>query len=220
MPTQNPAHSVVKHTVLDENRPADALAFLDNACASGAASPEVQGNAMCKQALADLQAQVTATHAALSARGAAKIGLATAVRTQESEMAAATSALGTYEAAVDTVADGSAAVITKAGLTARLEKPPPSTLGTVTIVKTGLGKLPGEGILRWPAVPRATNYAVEVNLTPQTPAGPWTALGAGASRRRVVTTPAPRGELLARVAAIGSDGTQTAWSDTVLVTTR
>jgi len=220
MPTQNPAHAVVKHTVLDESRPADALAFLDNACATGAQSPEVQGNAMCKQALADLQAQVTAAHTALGARDAAKISLATATNNQHASLTVAKNALGTYETAVDTVADGNAAVITQAGLFARLEKPPPTVLGTVTTVQTALGKNPAEGVIRWPPAPRATNYAVEVNLTPQTPAGPWTALGVGASRRRVVTASAPKAQLLARVAAVGSDGTQTAWSDAVLVTTR
>src|ERR1700690_1146124 len=64
-------------------------------------------------------------------------------------------------------------------------------------------------IIRGRAVPRATNYTVEITPSPQNPAGPWASLGAGASRRRVVTGPAPKSQLLARVAALGSDGTQT-----------
>ncbi len=58
-----------------------------------------------------------------------------------------------------------------------------------------------------------------MNVTPQNPAGTWTAIAPGSSRRRVVKGPAPASQILARVAAVGSDGTQSDWSDPLLVTT-
>ena len=65
----------------------------------------------------------------------------------------------------------------------------------------------------------ATGYAIEVNYTPADPTGPWTAPKPGAGRRRVVKTPVPASQLLVRVAALDSHGTQTDWSDAILATT-
>jgi hypothetical protein len=75
-------------------------------------------------------------------------------------------------------------------------------------------------MLRWAAASGATGYAVEVNFTPGNPAGPWTSLGTGSRRTRLVTAPTPGAHFPARVAAVASDGTQTPWSATILVTAR
>ena len=151
---------------------------------------------------------------------AAQAALLSATKTLEIQFGAAANALRTYETAVNTVADGDASIINKAGLLTRATKTPPAALGSVVGVHSVPGKLPAQAILRWPEVARATSYAIEVNMTPAAPAGPWTAINPGSSRRRVLTTPTPATQMLARVAAVMADGTQSAWSNPVLVTTR
>jgi hypothetical protein len=111
-------------------------------------------------------------------------------------------------------------VITEAGCLARGPKAGATALGAVTAVRCKPGKRPAEAILSWPAGPGATAYAIEVSFTPDSPTGPWTALRSGAGRRRVVRAPAPGAQLLARVASLGSDGTQSEWSDVILATVR
>jgi hypothetical protein len=129
------------------------------------------------------------------------------------------SAVRNYEAAVRVLANGDAKVISMAGLLSRDYGRPRAPVGMVAVVHQKPGRHPMEGILDWPAAPGATWYAVEVNYTPEKPAGPWIALVPSAGRRRVVTATTPGGRLLARVASLGSDGTQSDWSDAVLVTT-
>jgi hypothetical protein len=89
----------------------------------------------------------------------------------------------------------------------------------VAVVHSKPWKHPMEAQLTWPRAPGATGYAIEVNYTPQNPTGPWTALISGTGRRRIVKATAPGAQLLARVAALGSDGAQSDWSDPILVTT-
>jgi hypothetical protein len=80
------------------------------------------------------------------------------------------------------------------------------------------GKRSTEAILTWPAAPGATGYAIEVNFTPQAPNGTWVALTSGTGRRRIVKAPTPQAQFLARVASLGSGGTQADWSDPVMCT--
>jgi hypothetical protein len=219
-PHSSPAHSMVRHTRISSARAAADLVFLDNVVVQGTQCAEVQNDPMAKQALGDLAATVTTAHGTMNVKGAMHAAVKGASKTLKVQVAVATGTLSTYETAVDVVAAGSDAIIAKAGLTPRPEHVPPAVLGNVTIVSGKLGKNPSEGIITWPKVPRATNYAVEVNFTPQNPAAPWISLGAGARRRRVITAPAPKSQFLARVAALGHDGTQTAWSAAILVNTR
>jgi hypothetical protein len=133
----------------------------------------------------------------------------------------ARTALSMYETAIVSVADGDAVVINKAGLLSRDEAPAaPIPLARVAKVNCELGRNASESKLSWPETPGAASYAVEVNLTPQTPAGPWTALGTVTRRTKVVKAPAPGAQFLARIAAVASDGTPSDWSDTVLATAR
>jgi hypothetical protein len=90
----------------------------------------------------------------------------------------------------------------------------------VLVVHSKLGKLPTEAVVSWPKVDGATSFAIEVNWTPATPAGPWAALNSGSGRRRVITAPAPAAQFLVRIAGIKSDGTQSPWSNPILVTAR
>jgi hypothetical protein len=156
----------------------------------------------------------------MSSKESLALALAAATKALGIDVTAASSALRTYESAVNTVADGDASVINKAGLTARDEKTPPSALGVVTDVRSKPGKLVTEAIVSWPAVPGATSYAMEVNYTPSNPSGAYTAVASGSSRRRTIKGPTPASQFLARVAAVASDGTQSDWSAPIVVTTR
>jgi hypothetical protein len=75
--------------------------------------------------------------------------------------------------------------------------------------------------LSWAAVPGAVNYVVELNATPQNPAGPWAQVGMPSPRlTRVITAPAAGMQVLARVAAVDSSEKLSDWSDVILVTTK
>jgi hypothetical protein len=70
----------------------------------------------------------------------------------------------------------------------------------------------------WPAAPGAGSYEVEVNFTSTDPAGPYTALTAASNQSRVVVAPTPGLMFVARVTAVGHDGTRAEASPPVLVT--
>jgi hypothetical protein len=219
MPVSNPPRATVRHALLQNKRVAECLATLDNVCTAGAQCPAVQSSPMAKQALTTLQTSVTTAHASLNAKLALAQQLMAAIKTLNISFGAVRTALSAYETSVNFVANGDASVINAAGCLSRIPKTPSAALGNVTAVQSKPGKNPTEAILTWPAVAGATSYAIEVNTTPQNPAGTWTAIASGTSRRRVVKGPAPASQILARVAAQGSDGTPSAWSDPVLVTT-
>jgi hypothetical protein len=220
MPVQNPKHAKVKHTPISKNKVGDSVKKLDAIVSAGTQSADVQNSPIAKQALSDLAGAVTNLHGAMSSKESLALALAAATKALGIDVTAASSALRTYESAVNTVADGDASVINKAGLTARDEKTPPSALGVVTDVRSKPGKLVTEAIVSWPAVPGATSYAMEVNYTPSNPSGTYTALASGSSRRRTIKGPTPASQFLARVAAVASDGTQSDWSAPIVVTTR
>ena len=215
----NPTHATVRHTPLRGKTVPECLSTIDTICSTAAQSPDVQASPVALQALSALQKAVTASHASVSARQSLAQALLIAMKAMASDFATVKVMLDTYEAAVNALAAGSPTIINKAGLLTRDGKPPPTALGKVTVVHTKPGKHATEAILSWPAGPGATGYAIEVNYTPQNPAGTWTALTSGTGRRRVVKSPTPASQLLARVASLGSDGTQADWSDPVLVTT-
>jgi hypothetical protein len=126
--------------------------------------------------------------------------------------------LHSYGTIIDDLADGNGVVICEGGLLTRAIKAPAAILEPVKVVLFRPGKVAGQAILSWPEAKGAGSYEVELNFTPETgDAGPWTALTAAANLSRVVTAPAPRAQFLARVAAVGHDGTKAPWSPTVLV---
>jgi hypothetical protein len=217
MSNQNP--SKVRHLPLDRKTVADSLSALDNVCSTAATCPEVQGSPVAKPALDALQQAVKTAHSSLSARQSLAQALLAAIKTLNLDFATVQGALRTYEAAVASIAGGNASVINKAGLLSRDLSTPPAALGAVSTVRSRPGKNPMAAILTWPRAPGATSYAIELNPTPENLAGPWIALSSGSSRRRVVKGPAPASQLLARVAALAGDGTASAWSDPILVTT-
>ncbi len=220
MSNPNPNHATVKHTSLDIHKPSAGLDALQAILVAGASSPDVQNSPLAKQAFTDLQGAVGTLSTSLTSKLNLATALMAAVKALKVDFMAAEVATRSYEAAVNSVAKGDAAVITKAGLHARAMKTPPAALGTVKDLKGKPGKEVKESILTWPEVPGATNYAVQVNFTPGNPSAPYTALASGSSRRRVVTAPAQGAQFLAQVAAIASDGTQSAWCEPILVTAK
>jgi hypothetical protein len=213
-------NSTVKRTPLSVHKPAAGVTTLQAVIAAGTASPEVQASPVAKAALADLQNAVAPVPATLTSKANAATALAAARKGLTTQFAEVETATRTYEMSVNSISGGDPAIIARAGLLARDQRTPAAALGEVTDVRGSPGKQVRQAILRWPEVPGATNYAIQVNWTPGTPAGPWTALTSGSSRRRVITAPAQGAQLLAQVAAISSDGTQSAWCDAILVTAK
>jgi hypothetical protein len=214
----NPSQLTVRHTPLKRNRLAEGATTLDKIVTAGTSCPAVQNDPLAKQALALLATAVTALHGGLTSKQSLAQALLTAAKASQIQLTTASNALVSYEKAVNTVAAGDGSVINQAGLLTREVSPPPPALATVVKVKGKRGKQPTLAQVSWPAAAGATSYAVEVNFTPATPAGPWTAIATATKRSRVVTAPTAGAQFLARVASVASDGTQSAWSDAVLVT--
>jgi hypothetical protein len=187
-------------------------------CTAGGQCSQVTGSATAKPALDALQKAANKAQGSLTTKLNLGLAFAAAIRSLRADLAAVSVALVAYESAVNGVASGDAAVITAAGCQARDTKPAQVPLGQVSVVHTKPGKHSMEAILSWPKGPGARGYAIEVSYTPQSPQGPWTALNSGTRRRRTVKGPTPGAQMLARVASLGSDGTQSEWSDVVLVT--
>jgi hypothetical protein len=214
----NPIRSRVRHTPLVGKTHAECLSAITNVCTAGAASPDVQADPLALQAVTVLQKAVTACNGSLGNRLSLAQALMNAIKVLAVDFGQVTTALTTYETAVNAMANGSASIITKAGCLASGPKPGPTALGPVTVVHSKPGKTPAESILSWPPGPGATGYALQVNFTPQSPTGPWTTLTSGTGRRRSVKAPTPGAQFLAQVASLGTDGTQSAWSDAILAT--
>jgi hypothetical protein len=212
--------ALVRHTKLGRKPVAAGLTRLDAMCAAGAECPEVQASPMGVVALESLTTMVAATHAAFAAVLTAITVDRAASKAVQRAFGAAVASVLVYERTVIGVAGGDAAIIAASGLLPRGLYTPPAALGTVTALRGRPGKRAAQAKLSWPAVKGATGYAVEVSFTPEGLDGPWTALGNGSRRSRVVTAPAPGAQLLARVAAVAGDGTQSDWSPPILVTAR
>ena len=218
MSAKKPTRATVRRSLLQGKKIPDALSAAANTCSAGAQCTEVQNDPVAKQALGALQTATTTAQGSLSKRQALAQALLAAIQTLGNDFEVVRTTLGTYEMAVNSLANGDASIINAAGLLSRMQKPPPAALGKVSVVHSKPGKHSGEAIVSWPAGPGATSYAIEVNFTPQTAGGTWTALASGTGRRRVVKAPTPGAEFQVRVASIGSDGTQSEWSDTATAT--
>jgi hypothetical protein len=216
----SPKKATVRHTLVKDLKVADGLAILDNVCSTGAQCPQVQSSALAKAALGNLTTATATAHTGLSNRKQIAQALLAAIKTLAVDYGQAKAALVAYEAAVNTVAQGDASIITLAGLLSRDTSVPHATLGTVTGVRSKPGTETKQAIVSWPEVAGATSYALQVSFTPQTAGSAYTALSSGSRRRRVITAPAAGAQFLVQIAALGGDGTQSGWSDAILATAR
>lgn len=215
-----PMRFLVRHTPLTGQPVAKCLSALVTVCETGAQCAEVQGSPIALGALNALKDAVTTAQGSLGKKQSADQAQRAAAKALHLDYQAVAPLLRTYEAAVGALAQGDPAVINRAGLLTReATSTAPSPLGKVASVRSKQGKRSAEGIVTWSKGPGATSYAIEVNYTPQSPAGPWTALLSGTGRRRVVKAQSPGAQILVRIASLGSGGTQSDWSDPILVTT-
>lgn len=217
----NPEYATVRHTPLKKKTTAETVFTIANICATGAQSADVQNAPVALQALGILQKANATAQAGLTNKQSLAQALVLATQTLALDSVTLKVALDTYEAAINAIAAGNAAVINRAGLAARGAHPLPAALQAVVGVHSKPGKQVGQAIVAWPKAPGATGYAIEANYAPQSATVTWTALNAGTSRRRTLTaaTPAPGSQFLVRVASLAHDGTQSAWSSEIMVTT-
>jgi hypothetical protein len=218
--TTHPTQAAVRRGLIKGKKAADALSTLTNTCTTGSGCTQVQNDPVASKALGVLQAAVTTSLGSQSTRNKAATAFTLAKRTASADFRSVQTALYTYETSVGAVAQGNATIITAAGCLSRDESSPALPLETVTGLHTKPGKLPMQAIVGWPEAPGASSYALEVNWTPQSATATWTAIGSGTGRRWVVTAPAVGAQFLVRVAAQGSHGEQSAWSNPVLATAR
>jgi hypothetical protein len=218
MSTPKAKQATVRRKLLTGRKVPDGLSTLVNVCAAGAQCPEVQSSPLASQALTILHQTVTKAQGSLATKQALAQALMAAIKALSLDFEDVKVALGTYQVAVGAIANGDASVINKAGLLSRGPKSPSAALGMVSDVTSKPGKNPREAIINWPAAPGATGYALQVNYTPQDPNGLWTTLTSGSRRTRVVKGPVPGCQFLVQIAALGSDGTQSDWSDAILAT--
>ena len=216
--TTKPTRATVRGGLLKGKKEAEALNTLNNTCTAGAACTDVQNDPMASKALSLLQAALGTAQTSSTARDKLGTQFLSARRTARLDFITCQLALMQYQVAVGILAKGNAAIINKAGLLSRDEKQPAAALDKVTTVNSKPGKHPCEAIVTWSPGPGATSYAIEVNFTPQNPNGTWTALNSGSGRRRIVKAPTPGTQFLVRIASIGSDGSQSAWSTEILAT--
>ncbi len=214
----NPNNATVRRTLRVGQTVPQWLTTLDGVVATAATCTEVQNDPVALAAYNALKTAVATAHTSQDGREKAALALAAAIRLLHGGVSTLTTATRSFETSVAVLAKGNAALITKAGLTPRDVHPPPAALEKVSVVHCKPGNHPCESIVSWPEAAGATAYAIEVNFTPQSPTGTYTALNTGTSRRRTVKGPTPGCQFLVRIAAQGSDGTQADWSDAVLAT--
>ena len=222
MPTPGkPSRTVVDRSSLDKMRIPACLEAMNTTCTTGATCAAVTGSATCNAALTALKGHVATASTSLTTYNNARKALQAAATVLQKDYHTARTAYGTYMTCVDEIALGDASIISAAGCTGRLENPPSAALETVSSFRSKPWKTSATARLQWAAVRSAANYVVELNPTPQTPAGPWNSAGNASPRlTKVVTAATPGAQMLARVAALHADGTQSEWSDAILVTTK
>ena len=214
----NPKPARVVSAISAGTKEAEGLTILTAVCEAGAQCAEVTSSPVASAALGDLKNAVTTANTSLALRLALATQLMTAIKGLRSDYQLVRSTARTYQTAVAGIAKGDAKIINKAGLKSEVPSTTPVPLDKVTKLSSKPGKHTLDSILSWAPGPGATGYAIEVNFTPQNPAGPWIALVPGTGRRRIVKGPIPGGQFLARVASLGTGGTQSEWSDPILCT--
>jgi hypothetical protein len=221
MSDENQTNQAVQCGALNGLPPSKAVALAKTVCNQGAQSPTVQGSPVAKGALDDLDASVQAADGNLAKKLELELALEAARKALEVSLVDVRRKARVYERAVGSIANGNGALIAEAGLPSRPVKRPSAGLEPVKEIRAKKGKVVRQAVVSWPEAKGAGSYMLEVNFDPTTPDGPYAAVGqAAANRSRVVTAPAPGAQFLARVAAVGNDGTMSAWTGPILVTAR
>ena len=219
-PSTTNKHARAKSPLGKNMSVADSLTKLDAVCNAGTTCTEVQANPVSAGALTALIATVGTAKKSLAKRLDLIAQLQAANKDLQVDFGKVRVAARTYTTSVDGVALGDSQIINKAGLTAHtVTISTGSPLEKVGVLRSKQGKHLSEAILTWPKAAGATSYAIEVNLNPNSPTPTWIGLTPGTGRRRVVKASAPGGQLVARVASLGTDGSQADWSDPLLVQT-
>jgi hypothetical protein len=203
--------------MLHGKKPPDAIDAMQTVCTTAASSQEVQGTPLAAQCCATLTADVAKADTSLTTYNNAKQAFRVATKAFRKDLRQARSSLGFFMGIVNGIAKGEAKIITAAGLIADDGDGGAPGLEKVTKLESHPWKKEATAKLSWPAAGGATSYAVEVNPTPQNPTGPYTPLGTATRRTRILAGAAPGAQLLARVAAVASDGTMSEWSSPILV---
>ena len=220
MAEQELTRAAVRHASLKGKAPVACIHAVKGICVGAVESADVKASPIAGPALAALLGTLADTDDAYQKKLTLQQALRAANKAVALQTAKLRNRLFMYETAVDGLADGDAGVISHAGLPTRAMRGLSLALDRVAQVRSKQGKLLGETIVSWSKGPGATSYAIEVNYNPTDPTSPWVALKSGAGRRRVIKAPTPGGEILVRVASLGSDGSQSEWSDTHLATAR
>ena len=216
----NPSHSTVKHVPLNPHKVAAGVAAVNNVVNAGNQSAAVQGSPVAKATLGALQAAAGNTQVALTAKLAVVQEHQTATKTLNLSFSNLGDSLRSYEASINVLANGDGAVINGAGLlpAPRSRPPPPSArCRCCTPSSASCRARPSSAGPRSIARPASQSRSTRRPRPRQgrgrrsTPAA-----AAAASSRR----PRPERQLLARVAAVQSDGTQSPWCTPILVTAR
>jgi hypothetical protein len=214
----NTPKSAVNRTAVTRQKIGDRVNTLDAVCTAAASSAVVSASPVASAALDALKTANAAMRAALVSRNALLVSYRAQCKTVLTAAATLGKATTTYMTAVDDVAAGDAALITSAGLPARVELPAVLTVSWPLKLRSEMGKQSREAIVQWAVAPGAAAYKLRVNFTPGDPTK-WEEQSAGASRRRTVTAPTPAAQFLVSVASIGSDSTSE-WSDPIMATAR
>jgi hypothetical protein len=218
MNSTNTPKSTVNRGAVSRQKVGDRVNTLDAVCVAGASCAAVTASPVASAALVALKDANVAARAALVSRNALLVSYRAQCKVVLTTTAALDKAASMYMGAVDDVAVGDAAVITSAGLPARLELPAITDPSAPLKLRSTPGKQSRDALVQWDAAPGAAAYKLRVNFTPSDPTK-WEEQSAGASRRRTVTAPTPAAQFLVSVASIGSDATSE-WSDPVMATAR
>ena len=125
-------------------------------------------------------------------------------------------AADTFAAAVKTAAAGDRSIVVSMGLGLRADPVHAPDPFTPTGLKIAILKAKKVPKLEWNAMPGARLYVAQMSISPATDASWVTIYGGGKSR--TIPPMLPGQAYLFRVAAVGKDGKESAWSPTVSFT--
>jgi hypothetical protein len=208
----------VKRAAVNRTKVADRVNLIEGMCSTAASCKEVAASPTAAAALADLKARVGTAKTSLALLATARNAARAQSKSARKDLAALDKAAGTYMNAVDDVADGDPAVITRAGCVAREGQARVSSAARPEKIAAEPGPEARQAVVSWPRAAGAGAYKLRVNFTPADPSR-WELLPEGTSRQRTIVAPVPGAQFLVEIAAIGAENVSD-WSDPVMATAR